>query len=55
MILDKLPGICGDLVRTDPDWEGWDFNQLSQAGKKKTGWYKDCGEKTGESEAGKPQ
>ena len=21
MILDKLPTICGDLVRTDPEWQ----------------------------------
>ena len=25
MTLDKLPTIRGDLVRTDPDWENWDF------------------------------
>ena len=31
MTLDKLPGIRGDLVRTDPDWENWDFAQLSEA------------------------
>ena len=31
MTLDKLPGICGDLVRTDPDWENWDFAKLSEA------------------------
>ena len=31
MTLDKLPGIRGDLVRTDPDWERWDFAQLSEA------------------------
>ena len=31
MTLDKLPGICGDLVGTDPDWERWDFAQLSEA------------------------
>ena len=31
MTLDKLPGIRGDLVRTDPDWEKWDFAKLSEA------------------------
>ena len=31
MTLDKLPAIRGDLVRTDPDWEKWDFIQLTEA------------------------
>ena len=31
MTLDKLPTIRGDLVRTDPDWERWNFAQLSEA------------------------
>ncbi|CAB3983668.1 Pol poly [Paramuricea clavata] len=31
MTLDKLPGIRGDLVRTDPDWERWTYVQLSEA------------------------
>lgn len=31
MTLDKLPAIRGDLVRTDPDWEKWNFAQLSEA------------------------
>ena len=31
MTLDKLPGIRGDLVRTDPDWESWDFSKLTEA------------------------
>ena len=31
MTLDKLPAIRGDLVRTDPDWESWDFAKLSEA------------------------
>ena len=31
MTLDKLPGIRGDLVRTDPDWESWDFVKLTEA------------------------
>ena len=31
MTLDKLPAIRGDLVRTDPDWESWDFASLSEA------------------------
>jgi len=31
MTLDKLPAIHGDLVRTDPDWEKWNFAQLSEA------------------------
>ena len=25
------PGIRGDLVRTDPEWEKWDFVKLSEA------------------------
>ena len=31
MTLDKLQAIRGDLVRTDPNWEDWDFAQLSEA------------------------
>ena len=31
MILDKLPGIRGDLVRTDEEWETWDFVKLCEA------------------------
>lgn len=31
MTLDKLPGIRGDLVRTDDAWESWDFVKLSDA------------------------
>jgi hypothetical protein len=31
MTLDKLSAIRGDLVRTDPDWEKWDFIQLTEA------------------------
>ena len=31
MTLDKLAGIRGDLVRTDPEWESWDFVKLVQA------------------------
>ena len=31
MTLEKLSGIRGDLVRTDPDWESWSFGQLSEA------------------------
>ena len=31
MTLDKLPAIRGDLVRTDPDWETWDFLKLTEA------------------------
>lgn len=31
MTLDKLPAIRGDLVRMDPDWESWNFAQLSEA------------------------
>jgi hypothetical protein len=29
--LEKLPTIRGDLVRTDSDWERWNFAQLSEA------------------------
>ena len=28
MTIDKLPGIRGDLVRTDDSWREWDFSQL---------------------------
>ena len=31
MTLDKLPGIRGDLVRTDDSWESWDFVKLCEA------------------------
>ena len=31
MTLDKLPGIRGDLVRTDLAWEKWEFIQLVEA------------------------
>ena len=31
MTLDKLPGIRVDLVRTDAEWEKWDFAKLSEA------------------------
>ncbi len=31
MTLDKLLVIRGDLVRTDPDWESWDFVKLTDA------------------------
>ena len=31
MTLDKLPGISGDLVRTDPTWESWNFEKLREA------------------------
>ena len=31
MMLDKLPAIRGDLVRTDPNWESWSFAKLSEA------------------------
>ena len=30
MTLDKLPGIRGDPVRTDPEWEKWDFSKLPE-------------------------
>ncbi len=29
MTLDKLPAVRGDLVCTDPDWERWNFAQLT--------------------------
>ena len=28
--LDKLPNIKGDLVRYDPGWKQWDFEQLER-------------------------
>jgi hypothetical protein len=31
MTHDKLPAIREDLVRTDPDWETWDFLTLTEA------------------------
>ena len=31
MTLDKLPGIRGDIVRTDDSWESWDFVKLCEA------------------------
>ena len=31
MTLGKLPGIREDLVRTDPEWESWDFGKLCEA------------------------
>ena len=31
MTLDKLSGIRGDLVRTDTEWETWDFTSLTEA------------------------
>ena len=31
MTLDKLSSIRGDLVRTDPDWESWDYVKLVEA------------------------
>ncbi|XP_028414003.1 uncharacterized protein LOC114536864 [Dendronephthya gigantea] len=31
MTLEKLSGIRGDLVRTDPEWETWDFIRLTEA------------------------
>ena len=31
MTLDKLAGIWGDLVRTDPEWGLWDFVKLVHA------------------------
>ena len=31
LVLDKLPSIRGDLVRTDVNWEKWNFVQFSEA------------------------
>ena len=31
MTLDKLSGIRSDLVRTDPEWEDWDYIKLTDA------------------------
>ena len=31
LTIDKLPGIRGDLVRNDEDWQSWDFLQLCAA------------------------
>ena len=31
MTLGKLPAIRGDLVRSDPGWESWDFLKLAEA------------------------
>ncbi|CAB3982783.1 Hypothetical predicted protein [Paramuricea clavata] len=29
--IEKLPGIRGDLVRSDSDWETWNLDQLAEA------------------------
>ena len=39
MTLDKLSGIRGDLVRSDPEWETWDFVQLTEPVGKKKPYY----------------
>ena len=31
LTIDKLPGILGDLVHNDEDWQSWDFLQLCAA------------------------
>ena len=31
MTLDKLPNIRGDLTRSDPDWDKWNYLQLTEA------------------------
>ena len=31
LTLDKLPGIRGDLVRSDNEWESWDLHRLAEA------------------------
>ncbi len=31
LTLEKLPGIRGDLTRTEPDWESWDFVKLLES------------------------
>ena len=36
MTLDKLEGIRGDLVRTDDNWQDWDFPHLLEALRKWT-------------------
>ena len=36
MTLDKLDGIRGNLVRTDDDWQEWEFLQLLEALRKWT-------------------
>ena len=36
MTIDKLEGIRGDLVRTDDDWQEWDFPRLTEALRKWT-------------------
>jgi hypothetical protein len=38
MTLDKLPGIRGDLVRTDDAWESWDFLKLCEALRRNVAW-----------------
>ena len=42
MTLDKLSGIRGDLVRSDPEWETWDFVQLHGRSLKSVGKKKLC-------------
>ena len=31
LTLDKLPGIRGDSVRSDNEWESWDLEKLAEA------------------------
>lgn len=31
LTIDKLAGICGDLVRNDDDWQNWEFVKLCDA------------------------
>ena len=31
MTLDKLSDIKGDLVKTDSEWETWDFEKLAES------------------------
>ena len=31
MTLNKLSGIRSDLVRTDPEWQDWDYIKLTEA------------------------
>ena len=30
MTLEKMPGVRGDMARTDPEWENWEFSKLSE-------------------------
>ena len=36
MTLDKFPNIWGNLMRSDPDWDKWNYLQLTKALQQRT-------------------